>query len=322
MDSQGKETANDEIICLFLGLPNKEQTCALQECLIQEDPVVFHPSLEPLVLNKRIAPGITLLQRLALYQGESKLDLMCQAREMFYGRNEFLIWWHGLEDFLSGFPIGGAENSSVGLIVRNVTVRYDMRDGEKYGRDLVTELEKLFRFGSADHLTLEIIGGGTAEGSDLETQRLIEDVCSIVERLIAQFGRRFNIQKGSGIWTLLPSLETYCLTSYWDAPPPLTRAKVDRSEATFQEFMQVQVESWLGKNSPMLFDESSNEPKDGGLAGLWDASQDAFHTLFGDTEDWLLRECLLFQGCVLPQECIFPQECILPQESLPWEALL
>ncbi|UKZ78694.1 hypothetical protein TrVFT333_006440 [Trichoderma virens FT-333] len=144
---------------------------------------------------------------------------------VFYGENEFLIWWHGLREFISGFPVGESESPSVNRIVRNLTVRYDMRDGKNYGKDLVAELENLFHFSNATCLTLEIIGEGAADGSDFDTQLLVKEVSSIVKRLIDHFGTRFQIRKGFGSCALLPSPRVFSLTSYWDHPQDSTREK-------------------------------------------------------------------------------------------------
>ncbi|UKZ72426.1 hypothetical protein TrVFT333_000055 [Trichoderma virens FT-333] len=290
MGSGGKETVNDDMIRFFLDLHNEEQDCMLEKYLVQDEP------------------------RLALCQSERKLDLMRRAREMFYSRNEFLLWWHGLGDFLSCVPTGTIEGCTVDLTVRNVTVRYDMSEDQKEwrGKDLVTELEKLFCLTNANSLRIEIIGGGTPNGSDIRTQLLLKDICSIVKRLIAHFGTRFEIQKGSGELALLPSLDVYPLTPYWKKPESPAREKWHKGVAEFTENMQVQVESWLSES---IVREGSNEPKDWGMVGRWE-TQDSLRALFADTGDWFLSEGLLLQDDILPPECI------LPQESLLWEALL
>ncbi|KAL7904028.1 hypothetical protein GGI35DRAFT_490867 [Trichoderma velutinum] len=311
MASEGKEIVDDEVVNFFLNLPNPEQACVLEKCLVQDEPVIFYPWLQPLDLNKRVGYGITLLQRLSSCQNESTIDLLGHAREIFYSQNKFLIWWHGIEAFLNGASAGVVDKCAVDFIVRNVTVRYNMREEKKYGKDLVTELERLFCLNSAEcRLTLEIIGGGTAEGSDPKTLKLLGDVCSIVERLIAHFGTHFNIQKGLGELDLLPSPQAEDLTSYWDKPNQSTRENVYRSEATFKDFMQVQVESWLGRTS---LDESSNESNDWSMVGPWELQDASISALFGHTAGWL--ECLSEEGTLA-------QECFLQQEPFAWEALL
>ncbi|KAL7940693.1 hypothetical protein V8C42DRAFT_336906 [Trichoderma barbatum] len=311
MASESKETG--DLLSSFLQLPNEDQACILEQYyLVLEEPVILHPSLEPLELNGPVGNGIALLQLLGLARSTldqqllglarstNTLDLMCRARKIFYGRNDFIIWWHGLADFIGGVSTG-ADCSVADLVVRNVTVRYDLREDEKYGKDLVTELERLFCLQSASHLTLEIIGGGTAEGSDMKTQQLLKDVCSVIKRLIAHFGTRFNVQKGLGEFALLPSPPTKDLTSYWNKPIRLTREKVHKSIANFEEVMQVQVETWLGESS---FDECSDEPIEGDIAASW--------------KDALFLENLALEETILLFEGILPQE---DMESLPWEPL-
>ncbi|KAL7940559.1 hypothetical protein V8C42DRAFT_337229 [Trichoderma barbatum] len=311
MTSESKETG--DMLSIFLQLPNEDQDCILeQHYLVLEEPVILHPSLEPQDLDGPVGIGIALLQLLGwarsaldqqllrLARSTNTLDLMCRARKIFYGRNDFIIWWHGLANFIDGVSTG-ADCSVADLVVRNVTVRYNLREDEKYGKDLVTELERLFCLQSASHLTLEIIGGGTAEGSDMKTQQLLKDVCSVVKRLIAHFGTCFNVQKGSGEFALLSSPPTKDLTSYWDEPISLTREKVHKSIANFEETMQVQVETWLGESS---LDEGSDEPIDWDIAASWKNAL--------SLENLALEEItLLFEG-ILPQEDV---------ESLSWEPL-
>lgn len=295
MASDTKEPMNDNEISYFSGLTNENRAVVLQQWLVQWwYPVILHPSHKPSDLNVHIAPGIALLKRLAAYDGKGKFDVISQAREKFYGDNEFLVWLYGLEHFFSGATTGGAEVSD---IVRNVTVRLNISDYEEHGKNLVIELENLFRFKKVDRLTLEIFGEGTLEGSDSKTQRLIQDICSVVQRLIILFGNKFNVQKGSGISPLLPSSEFHRITSYWDPPQIPARQKVCSGGATFKELMQVQVESWLAN---MLPGESCDEPKDefnhAGIANPWNA-QHALDSLFGDSED-----CTFFKEHILMRE--------------------
>ncbi|KAK0761666.1 hypothetical protein THAR02_09858 [Trichoderma harzianum] len=305
MALEGKETVNDSMISYFFSLTEDERSCLLNQLLIQQEPVIVYPSFHFLGMNTHLKYGMQLLKGLALCKGDSKL--LRDARERFYGGNEFLVWWHGLGDFLSGVSTDAIENCPVDRIVRNVTVRYDMGEDKKYwlGKDLVTELERLLCLENPKRLSIEIIGEGNLDGSDIKTQQLLKDACFIVNQLKAHFGARFEIRKGSRDSTLLPSRHVYPLTSYWDEPDDLMRQKVRIGVANNEENMRVQVESWLHEKRTIA--EGTKEPtEDQGMVEPWE-SDDAIEAILGSPENWL------DQWLFLPS--------ILPQESLELEAL-
>ncbi|KKO96575.1 hypothetical protein THAR02_11321 [Trichoderma harzianum] len=216
-------------------------------------------------------------------QIKSKLELTCRAGEMFYGKNKFLIWWHGLGDFLSGVSTDTKANGSVELIVRNVTVRYDMNEDKKNwrGKKLATELERLFCLENANSVRIEIIGGGSFEGSDIKSQLLLKDICPIVKRLIDHFGDRFKIDKGCGGFGLCPMRCFWPLKKYWDAPDDSIREKVNTGTASFEEHMRVQVEAWLSEGSPSEISLCSDKFP----AALWQT-----HEPFLEDTEWLLQQ--------------------------------
>lgn len=217
----------------------------LHQYLVQPDPVIINPLFEWDAFNPGLSSGLLLLQILARRSDALGKAIEAEARAIFYGNNEFLVWWDGLYDFLH--PPWGENHhkSDIGRMVRRLVVRYDMRAVNTKLRDLPKELEHLFKLTRPQRVAVEIQGSGTAQGSDIATQAVIQDISGIVKALIDYFGDVFTIQKAVGGWVLLKATEFSCLRSYWDSPSESAREAASRSQATFEEIMQLQVERWI-----------------------------------------------------------------------------
>lgn len=218
----------------------------LRQCLVQPDPVIIHPLFEWNAFNPEVSSGLLLLRDLAKRTDALGMIIATEAREIFYAENEFLVWWDGLHEFLRPFSWERLGESDVGKLIRKIVVRYDMRDTSHKARELTTELEHLFRLTGAQQVVIELQGSGTAEGSDIATQTVIQRIAVTVKALIDYFGEVFTIHKVIGGWVLLNAAEVSSLRSYWDSPSEAARERASRSQATFEEIMQIQVERWIG----------------------------------------------------------------------------
>ncbi|KAJ6436080.1 hypothetical protein O9K51_11393 [Purpureocillium lavendulum] len=224
---------------------DSNRKATLHQYLVQPDPVIINPLFQWDAFNPGILSGLLLLQMLARRSDALGKVIEAEARDIFYGENEFLVWWDGLYDFLHPPWSGTDHKSDIGRMVRKIVVRYDMRAMNTKLRHLSTELEHLFKLTRPRRVAVEIQGSGTAEGSDIATQAVIQDISGIVKALLDHFGDIFTIQKAIGGWVLLNATEFSCLRSYWDSPSESAREAASRSQATFEEIMQLQVERWI-----------------------------------------------------------------------------
>ncbi len=217
----------------------------LRQRLVQSDPVIIHPLFEWKAFNPEISSGLQLLRDLAMRTDALGMVIATEAREIFYAENEFLVWWDGLRDFLRPLWWERLDGSEVGKLIRKIVVRYDMRDTGHKARELTTELKHLFALAGAQQVVIELQGSGTAEGSDIATQTVIQGIAVTVKALIDYFGEVFTIHKVIGGWVLLNAAEVSSLRSYWDPPSEAAKEGASRSQATFEEIMQIQVEGWI-----------------------------------------------------------------------------
>ncbi|KAM4067496.1 hypothetical protein HRG_001413 [Hirsutella rhossiliensis] len=230
-------------------LPEYNRKAILRQLLVQADPVIIHPLFEPDDFNPDVSSGLLLLQELTRRTDKLGTILGVEAKEIYYGENEFLVWWDGLHAFMHP-PGSGVNNSSeIGRMVRKIVVRYDMRDMDDKGSHLATELKRMFELTRAEHVAIELLGSGTVEGSDFATQAVIQGIAAIVGALIRYFGDAFTIRKALGGWVLLGTESFSCFRSYWDSPSESARERASRSEASFEELMQIQVNRWIGEHS-------------------------------------------------------------------------
>ena len=186
-------------------LPDDNRKATLRQYLVQTDPVIIHPFTELEALNSDISSGLLLLQESTERTDDLGTLLGTESKKIFYGENEFLVWWDGLREFMHPPE---SRDSEIGGMVRRIVVRYDMRQMCDKRRHLASELELLFELARAERVTIEILGSGTAEGSDFATQAVIQGMSTIVRDLILYFGDRFSIRKALGGWILLNSVRS------------------------------------------------------------------------------------------------------------------
>ncbi|KAM3560561.1 hypothetical protein ARSEF4850_003604 [Beauveria asiatica] len=216
-------------------LTGEERLATLSQRLVDECHIVVHPLLEIGTFNPGIVASLPLLDRSVM--GD---ELVNQAEAVFYGRNTFLVWWDALREFLS--PRNGLPTAS---LIRRVIVRYNLHELQTSRRSLATELHHLFRLTRAELVAIDITGSGTPEGSDMATQLVLREVASVIQRLISYFGSRFEIGRSLGMWPAIRDITWVSFGSYWQAPMPSARDRMKGGEASFEEAMQLQVESWI-----------------------------------------------------------------------------
>ena len=245
-------------------LTDEERIATLSQRLVDECHIVVHPLLEIGTFNPDIVSSLPLLDRSVM--GD---ELANQAEAIFYGRNTFLVWWDALQEFLS--PRHGLPTDK---LVRRVIVRYSFQELYTSKRNLVTELYHLFRLSNAELVAIDITGSGTPDGSDLATQMVLRDIASIVQQLFLHFGTRFVIGRSLGEWPALYDIKWVSFRSYWQPPMPSARDRMKGGEASFEETMQLQVESWMqAAERPELTAPLGGVP--GADASLLDWSSDA-----------------------------------------------
>lgn len=192
--------------------------------------------------------------------------MLQNAREVYYGQNEFLVHWEGLGEFLTATEKPGGD---VGSLVRRIIVRYDTRDGYDGKFNVPLELSHLFRLTRPMKIVLEIFGTGTPEGSDEETQSVLKHISAIVRKLLQHFGDCFTVQKSLGGRLLLHNPKSFDLRSYWEAPSLAAKTKMQRGEATFEEAMQVQMNRWT---SSMHYEDPSDQKVEVACSALTDVT--------------------------------------------------
>ncbi|KAJ2982412.1 hypothetical protein NQ176_g1405 [Zarea fungicola] len=216
-------------------LTDEERMATLSMRLVDQYHIVVHPLLELGTFNPDIVPSLPLLDR-SVTRGE----LVSQAEAIFYGKNSFLVWWDALQEFLS--PRNAL---STDTLVKRVIVRCSLQELHTSRRKLATELQHLFRLTHANLIAIDITGGGTPDGSDFATQTILRDIASTVQQLILYFGTRFIIGRSLGEWPALYDRKWISFRSYWQPPTPSARKRMEGGEASFEETMQLQMESWI-----------------------------------------------------------------------------
>ncbi|KAM3519856.1 hypothetical protein MY4038_009645 [Beauveria bassiana] len=216
-------------------LTGEERMATLSQRLVDECHVVVHPLLEIGTFNPGIVSSLPLLDRSVM--GD---ELVNQAEAIFYGRNTFLVWWDALREFLS--PRNGLPTAS---LIKRVIVRYNLQELHTSRRNLATELHHLFSLTRAELVAIDITGSGTPDGSDMATQLVLRQIASIIQQLILYFGSRFVIGRSLGKWPAICDMKWISFGSYWQAPMPSARDRMKNGEASFEEAMQLQMESWI-----------------------------------------------------------------------------
>lgn len=133
MAREGPQVLGHFTLEQFYSVPTDDRIAALRQHLVQNDPVVIHPFFEPGTFNPDIASGLLLLQEAAMSTDDIGKLLEKEAREIYYGENEFLVWWDGLREFMDTSG-DGTNRDDVGSMVRKVVIRYDIRDKDEKRR--------------------------------------------------------------------------------------------------------------------------------------------------------------------------------------------
>jgi hypothetical protein len=110
----------------------------------------------------------------------------------------------------------------------------------------VRDLSRLKQLKNAEHIVIQILGGGAVDGSDLKTQKKIEEIAPIVKKLITQFGPRLEVRKALRTSYGGPHLFKD-ITSYWKEPNGIPSSNLRSGKASFEELMQIQISEWTGE---------------------------------------------------------------------------
>ncbi|KAF4951016.1 hypothetical protein FGADI_7800 [Fusarium gaditjirri] len=257
----------------FSQLPLVQRKSIFSQYLVQPQQVIIEEGDDGHEMNPAIANGVLLLQQLFMGEDEKGKQMVKEAREVYYGENEFLVRLHWLCEFRCD-TYSFDTVLPIAPLVRRLIVETDLHDGfdlendsddnpfyphdgigDREGNidpnhvrpsgDIVARrtrkrLEDLFLFINAEEVTLVLRGGGPPDGSDAATRQTIADISVTVKRLIEFFGNRFAVQK----WPKNRSRLTRNLVSYWNKPTDLTRRDVKEGRASFQQQMQMDVERW------------------------------------------------------------------------------
>ncbi|KAG7402838.1 hypothetical protein Forpe1208_v016712 [Fusarium oxysporum f. sp. rapae] len=258
----------------FSQLPLVRRKSIFGQYLVQPQRVIIEEGDDGHEMNPAIANGVLLLQQLFMGEDGKGKQMVKEAREVYYGENEFLVRLHWLCEFqcdqydIDTGPVPIAPLVRRLVVVTNLHDKYDWEDdtednpcypcdgigdgegnmdpnhirpsGDIVARRTRKRLEELFLFINAEEITLVLRGGGPPDGSDAATRQTIADISVTVKRLIEFFGNRFAIQK----WPDSRSRPTRNLVSYWNKPTDLTRRDIREGRASFQQQMQMDVERW------------------------------------------------------------------------------
>jgi hypothetical protein len=270
-----REMLHDRTVAQFSELALVERKSIFRQHLVQHDRVIIEEGDDTNEMNPDIADGILLLQQFYMGEDEIGKQMVKEAREVYYGENEFLVRLHWLCEFRwDGLGDFNAPKLSIAPLVRSIIVEAALHDGydseddadddSTYSDDDVDDeegsedpsrirasrgnvarrtrrrLEDLFLFTNAEKITLVLRGDGPLNGSDPTTRQAIADISVTVKRLIDFFGNRFTIEK----WPTGKPRPTCSLLSYWNAPTDLTRRDIMEDRASIGQRMQVDVERW------------------------------------------------------------------------------
>jgi hypothetical protein len=234
--------------------------------------------------NPEIERNAILRQACLVGGGEVGSQIAEEAREVYYTRNTFEVRSHWLKEFLWDCLAHGRPESVDHLIRRivvQVDLRHiyedgfgesnsededgdgDMDDntrdhqgsgpglgkgkGEKNSKakatQAVRDLRLLFKLRNPEWVHIAIHGGGSLDGSDLGTQLKIQEISKVVKKLLEWFPGRLKIRKVLSIEGQRQRFGAD-LTVYWQPPTKEVKERVRRGVASFQDVMQVQIETW------------------------------------------------------------------------------
>lgn len=225
-----------------------ERTCVseFRRPIAQHETIVIHPLSKPEAFNTGIenysAP--TTASCGMSCEGLSNLPGGV-SQEKYYGSNRFLASWDMLEAFLGIKPFSSQSRNKIAQMVRDITVRYDLRELKRRQRRFAVELLHLFLFREADSVVVEIVHEGTPDGSDPAMQKIFEEISIVIARLIGFFGRRFAIRKLRGGLSFAPANEWVSLRSYWEPPTTSAIERWNHGQASFEECMQIHLQTWI-----------------------------------------------------------------------------
>jgi hypothetical protein len=184
--------------------------------------------------------GTMLLQEYYMGYDYPGKRLVAEAREFFYGANQFAVPSHLLEEFAQD-PLTDGSSVNVARLVDRVIVR--VRDGDSPNDEAGTRgLHHLATFTNATQVDIELAVGGAVNGLDLTTQQVIRDIAVVVKGLIDQFQDKLSIRTESTI-----SMQTANIRPYWDPPTTASIEKLRQGQdCSPEELMQIQIAKWTG----------------------------------------------------------------------------
>jgi len=267
----------------FVKLPLDERNKVYKRCLVKDGYVQIEEGDDEDFFNPTIADGVLLRQEYMVGSDAAGQQIAREAREVYYSQNTFTVRSHWLCEFVTETLTNGKPMRTESL-VRRIMVRVDLQhiygddptsdlddeamldaDGKLRGpierrkrkkpssksTPAVRDLRQLLAFKNAEWIGVEIHGKGALDGSDLKTQQKIKEISKIVKELIAQFADRFTIMK---VQKLLGNSHTtaHDLKPCWNAPTALAKEKLQRSKASFQELLQIQIEEWTREVSTVV----------------------------------------------------------------------
>ncbi|KAH6982572.1 hypothetical protein EDB80DRAFT_735916 [Ilyonectria destructans] len=270
-----REMLGDRTVAQFSELPLVERKHIFRQHLVQDERVIIEEGDDGNEMNPDLAYSPLLLQQFFMGDDDIGKQMVKEAREVYYGENEFWVRLHWLCEFKwNGLGTFDEARLPIAPLVRSITIETslhdhyydsdDSHDDSAYSNDDERDeersedpsrirpstgnsarrtrrrLEDLFLFTNAEKITLVLRGNGPLDGSDPTTRQTIADLSVTVKRLIDFFGNRFTIEK----WPSGKPRPTRSLLSYWNAPTELTRRDIMEGRATTEQRMQVELEKW------------------------------------------------------------------------------
>ncbi|KFY66178.1 hypothetical protein V496_02144 [Pseudogymnoascus sp. VKM F-4515 (FW-2607)] len=247
----------------FIKLPITKRQEVIRRFLVKEDDYVqIEEGDDDDFFNEEdIAQGDLLRQEYFMGDDEAGKQLVKEARQIYYAENMFTVRSHWLCEFVRD-TLADGKPMAIEPLVRRIIVRVDVRhihdmdnftsvpEGETEKSWVVRDLRQLLEFKNAEFICIEVRGGGALDGSDLRTQQKIEEMSGIVKKLIMRFGEKLTIRKtmrrDDGQWT------SHDMRPYWDKPTSMAKLRLPAGKVTFEELMQIQIEEWTRKISPIV----------------------------------------------------------------------
>lgn len=247
----------------FIKLPIRKRQEVIRRYLVKEDDYVQieEGDDDDFFNEEEIAQGDLLRQEYFMGDDEAGKQLVKEARQIYYAENMFTVRSHWLCEFVRD-TLADGKPMAIEPLVRRIIVRVDVRhihdmdnftsmpEGETEKSWVVRDLRQLLEFKNAEFICIEVRGGGALDGSDLRTQQKIEEMSGIVKKLITRFGEKLTIRKtmrrDDGQWT------SHDMRPYWDKPTSMAKLRLPAGKVTFEELMQIQIEEWTRKISPIV----------------------------------------------------------------------